>query len=155
LRKLSNNMWHTTCMHVNQSDPWLLMVGNQVDTLIPNPSFEHNLCFKYLNESCKFILDIYVSWAFQWYKEFFNPMNCDPWNLSLNIRDFIKIPIPKVGIHLGVCELIHSHILTLQECKCDFWVAFLAHTFPCLCLGRKPKIRVIMTQLMLGYDWKL
>jgi hypothetical protein len=53
-------------------------------------------------------LNIYVSWTFQWYKELFNPMNFDPWNLSLNIRNFIETPIPKVGVHLGVCGFIHT-----------------------------------------------
>jgi len=64
---LSNDMWYTTYTHVFQSDSWLLMGMSQINTLIPDPSFGHNLCFKYSNESCEPILDIYVSRFFQWY----------------------------------------------------------------------------------------
>jgi len=35
------------------------MGRNQIAILIPDPSFGHNLCFKYSNESCEPILDIY------------------------------------------------------------------------------------------------
>ncbi len=44
-----------------------------------------------------------------------NPMNFDPWNCSLKIRESIKILIPKVGAHLGVCGFIPSHYLTLPK----------------------------------------
>jgi hypothetical protein len=71
-------MWHATCTHIFQGDSQLLMVRSQIVTLIPSLSFGHNLYFKYSNMSCKPILDIYVSRPFQWYKEFFNPMNFDP-----------------------------------------------------------------------------
>jgi hypothetical protein len=54
-RELFNNMWHTTCTYINQGDYWLLMVGSQIGTLIPGPSFGHNLCFKYPNGRCKTI----------------------------------------------------------------------------------------------------
>jgi len=30
-------MWHTTCMHVNQGNSWLLVVGSQIDTLTFGP----------------------------------------------------------------------------------------------------------------------
>jgi hypothetical protein len=51
-------MWHATYMQVNQGDSWRLMVESQINNLTPNPSFVHNLCFKYPNGSCKHILDI-------------------------------------------------------------------------------------------------
>jgi hypothetical protein len=70
-------MWHATYMHVIQGDFWLLMVRNQIDTLTPNPPFGHKLCYKYLNGSCKPILDIYGLITFQWYKEVLNPMSFD------------------------------------------------------------------------------
>ncbi len=50
-------------------------VVTQINILTPNFSFGHDLCFKYSNESCKFILDIYILKVFQWYKKVFNPMN--------------------------------------------------------------------------------
>jgi hypothetical protein len=40
---------------------------------------------------------------------FVNPMNFGLSNCSLKIHNFIKIPIPKVGVHLGVRGLIPSH----------------------------------------------
>jgi hypothetical protein len=70
-------MWHATRMYVIQGDSQLLMVENQIDTLTPNLSFGHNLCFKYSNGSNEPILDIYASIIFQWYKEIFNVMNFD------------------------------------------------------------------------------
>jgi hypothetical protein len=54
------------------------MVENQIGTLTPIISFNHNFCYKYSNGSCEPILDIHLSKAFQWYKNFFNPMNFDP-----------------------------------------------------------------------------
>ncbi len=120
------------------------MIGNQIDILIPSPSFSHNLCFKYSNGSCKLILDIYVSKTFQWYKEFFNLMNFDLWNHSLNIWDFIRTSTPKVGIHLAVCVGSFLHTLShFWECECDSRGAFLTCTFSCPCLSHKPKVRVV------------
>jgi hypothetical protein len=67
-------------------------------------------------------------------------MSFDPWNTFLNIWDSIGILIPKVGVHLGVCEFILTHS---RECKYDSRVALLAHTFPCICFGHKPKAKVV------------
>jgi hypothetical protein len=50
-----------------------------------------------------------VPWAFQWYKELFNPMGFDPCNHFLKIQESIKTPTPKVGAHLGVWGFIPSH----------------------------------------------
>jgi hypothetical protein len=62
-------MWHATCTQGNQGDSWLSMVGSRTANLTPGPSFGHNLCFKYLNGSCKPILDICIPRPFQWYKQ--------------------------------------------------------------------------------------
>jgi hypothetical protein len=78
------------------------MVGSQIDTLTPNPSFGHNLCFKYPNGSCEPNLNISILKDFQWYKELFNPMSFDPYSRSLKIQKSIETPTPKVGVHLGV-----------------------------------------------------
>jgi hypothetical protein len=77
-RKISNDMWHAMCTQVNQGDSWLLVVGNQIDTLTPRVFFSHNLCFKYSNGTCEPNLNIYVLRAFQWYKKIFNPNIFDP-----------------------------------------------------------------------------
>jgi len=87
------------------------------------------------------ILDIYVSKAFQWYKKLFNLMNFDLWNYFLKIWKSIRIPIPKVGAHLGMCGFIPS-FYTPESIKCDSWVSFLAHTFTSPCFGHEPNIKV-------------
>jgi hypothetical protein len=102
-------MWHATCTQLNQGNYRLLVVRSQIGSLTPNPSFGHNLCFEYPNGSCKPISYIYISRAFQWYKELFNPMNCDPCNCPLKIWS----PTPKVGGRLGVWGFIPSNFLTL------------------------------------------
>jgi hypothetical protein len=84
-RELFNVMSHATCMQQNRVDSWLLVVGSQTANLTPDPSFDHNLCFRCLNGWCKPILDIYVFIAFQWYNELLNPLGFDPHNRSLNI----------------------------------------------------------------------
>ncbi len=89
--QLSNNMWHATYKHVFQGNFQLLMVGNQIGTLTLSPYFGHNLWFKCSNGSCEPILDIYVSKAFQRYKEIFNPMSFGLLNTSLNIWNSIGI----------------------------------------------------------------
>jgi hypothetical protein len=83
-QELFNDMLHATYKQVNQGDSWLWMVGSQITNLTPDPSFDHNLCYKYSNETCKNILDLYVPRAFQWYKELFNMMNFDLCNSFLN-----------------------------------------------------------------------
>ncbi len=102
------------------------MVGSQIGTLNPDLSFGYNLCLKYSNGTCEPILDIYVSRAFQWYKELFNPMSFDPYNLSLKIWKSIGTPTPKVGTQLGMCGFIPSHPPTLSGAqnvtfKLHFW----------------------------------
>jgi hypothetical protein len=113
--KLSNDMWHTTWTQGNQGDSWLLVVGSQIAKLTLDPSFGHNLCFRYPNGSCEPILDIYVPRTFQWYKELFNLMSFDPYDHSLKIQESIGIPTPKVGAHLGMWKFIPSHSLTLSR----------------------------------------
>jgi hypothetical protein len=76
--ELLNDMWHATCTQVHHGDS--------------QPFFDHNLCFKYSNGMCEPISDIYVSRAFQWYKEFFDPMNFDPCNSFLKIWESIDSP---------------------------------------------------------------
>jgi hypothetical protein len=48
-------------------------------------------------------------------------------------------------------NLVFFHILLhFQESECDFWIALLTHTFPCPCLGREPKVRVMIHAHLLG-----
>jgi len=104
-------MWHTTCTQGNQVNSWLLMVGSQIANLILNLFFGHNLCFRCPNGWCETILDIYVSIAFQWYKELLEPLGFDPCNHSP--RKSIGIPTPNMGVHLGVWTFFPSHSFAL------------------------------------------
>jgi hypothetical protein len=71
-------MQHATYTSVNHGNSRLVVIRSQIGSLTINLSFGHNLCFKYSNGSCEPILDIYVSKAFQWHNERFNPMNFNP-----------------------------------------------------------------------------
>ncbi len=71
MSKAFNDMWLATCTQVNHDNFLFLVVDSQ------KPSFDHNLCSKYLNGLCEPILDIWVPRAFQWYNELFNPMSFD------------------------------------------------------------------------------
>jgi hypothetical protein len=130
-RKLSSNMLQVTYTQGNRVDSWLLVVGSQIANLIPYPSFGHNLCFRCPNGSCELILDIYVPRAFQWYKEFPNPMRFGPCNCSLKIWESTGTLIPKMGAHLGMWVFIFT-FSPLPD--------FPLGSRPCL--RRKPKARV-------------
>jgi hypothetical protein len=58
LRELSNGVSHFTYTHRDWVDSWLLVVGSQIASLTPGPSFDHNSCYRYPNGSCETILDI-------------------------------------------------------------------------------------------------
>jgi hypothetical protein len=129
-REPSNGMSHTTWMRGNQGDFWLLMVGSQIANLIPDPSFGHNLCFRYPKGSCKPILDIYIPISFQWYKELLNPLSFDPCNCSMKIRKSTGTPTPKVEAPLEVWGFIPSHFLHSREHA--VWLpGFLLGSQPC------------------------
>jgi hypothetical protein len=52
-REIFKDMQHATFTQVNQGDLQLLVIGSQIGRLTPDPSFGHNLCFKYRNGSCE------------------------------------------------------------------------------------------------------
>jgi hypothetical protein len=125
------------------------VAGSQIGSLTPGLSFGHNLCFKYSNGSCKFILDIWVPRKFQWYKKLFNSMHFGPYNCRLKILESIRIPIPKMGVHLGVWGFIPSLSYILESMKCDSRASLLARTFASPCLGHKPKAGVAIDYYLL------
>jgi hypothetical protein len=63
-RDFPKDMWHATSTQVYQGESRFFVVGSQIDALIPDPSFGHNVCFKYSNGMCKCILHIYVPRSF-------------------------------------------------------------------------------------------
>jgi hypothetical protein len=112
------------------------------DILTPSLYFDHNLCCKYSNKSCKFIFDIYVSKDFQWHKKRFNPMNFDPSNHFLNIQKSFGTSTLKVGAHLGMCGLI----LSLSSALLGVWMWLPGYTLNLhlsmpFTLVTKPKLR--------------
>jgi hypothetical protein len=122
-------MSHVTCAQGNRGDSWLLVVGSQTANLIPSLSFGYNLCFRCPNGSCDPILDIYVSIAFQWYEELFEPLSFDPYNHSLNIQESTKTPIPNMGVHLEVWEFFHLTLFcTPGGMRMQLLGLVLAHT---------------------------
>ncbi len=123
------------------------MARSQINSLIPNPFFGHNLCFKYPNGSCEPIFDIFILKYFQWYKYLFNLMIFYACNCHMKIQDSIWTPIPKVGAHLGVW--VHSLALSYipKSMKCDSRASLLACTFASSYLGREPKAKVMTSFL--------
>jgi hypothetical protein len=142
-QELSNGMSHVTCTEGNRVDSRFLVIGSQISNSTPGPSFGHNLCLRCPNGSCEPILDIYVSIAFQWYKEVFNPLGFDPCNCSLKIWESTGTSTPKVGIPLGV----RVYSLTLSYTPRNMWhdshASLLAYNFVSLCLGHEPKAKVV------------
>jgi hypothetical protein len=113
-------MWHVACMQGNWGDSRLLMVESQIGNLTPDTSFGHNLCFKCPNGSCQPILNIYVPKDFQWYKKFFDPMNCDPYNYFLKSRKSIGLQLPKWEL-TWECGGSFLHILPHSR-EHDMWL---------------------------------
>jgi hypothetical protein len=122
---LFNGMSHALCNEVNRVDSQLFLVGSQTSS-----SFGHNLCFRCLNEQCEPILNIYVSRAFQWYKERHKPLSFDPWNRSLKFWKSTGTPSPKVGVALGVWGFTPSYSLTLSYTPGSMWCDSRASSWP-------------------------
>jgi hypothetical protein len=83
--ELSNSVLHATCTYGSRVDSRLFVVESQTTNLTPDLSFCHNLCYRCPNGSCKPILNIYTSIAFQWYKKLLNAKCFDLCNRSLKV----------------------------------------------------------------------
>ncbi len=139
---LFNDMWHVTYTQGNHGDSWILVVRSQIDNLIPNPSFGHNLCFKCPNGSCEPILDIWRNFQ----SNEFWPLHL-PFEDSKVHQDFTFQNGSSFG-SVGVHSLTFSY--TPRSMKCDSQASFLAHTFASPCFGHEPKVRVV-TMVMSSY----
>ncbi len=64
-QELSDAVSHSPIARQDRVDSRLLMVGSQIGNLTPDLSFTHNLGCRCPNDSCKAILDIYISRTFQ------------------------------------------------------------------------------------------
>jgi hypothetical protein len=65
LQELFNAVLHSPSACWEQVDSRLLVVGSQIASLTPGPSFAHNLGCRCPNDQCEAISDIYTSRPFQ------------------------------------------------------------------------------------------
>jgi len=102
---LFNGVSHSIFTHRGRVDSRLFVVGSQIAYLTLGPSFDHNLCCRCLNGSCKAILNIYTSRPFQPYKEHLKARCFDPYNWALKLQESERTP----NSHFWECES-HPHI---------------------------------------------
>jgi hypothetical protein len=103
-QELSNGVSHSFCTPQGRVDSRLFVVGSQTVSLTPGPSFDHNLCYRFLNGPCEAILDIYTSRAFQRYKEHLKARCFDLFNRAPKSRESRRTP----SSHIRECES-HPH----------------------------------------------
>ncbi len=82
-------------------DSQLLVVGSQIASLTPGPSFAHNLGCRCPNCLYEGIFDIYVSRPFQRHQEHPNARCFAPCCRALNIRESLRTPNPQLFQVLG------------------------------------------------------
>ncbi len=99
-RELSNDVLHSPCPHWNRVDSWLLMIGSQTASFTPSLSFDHNLCYRCPNGSCKAILDICTSRPSKRYKKRLNARCFDPCNRAMSFWESRRSP----KSHFRECE---------------------------------------------------
>jgi hypothetical protein len=93
---LSNAMLHYQFGGREEVDSRLLVVGSQIASLTPGPSFAHNLGCRCPNGQCKAIFDIYASRPFQWHQEHLNARCFGSFYRNLNIRESRRTPSPQL-----------------------------------------------------------
>jgi len=76
------------------------VIGSQTASWTPGLSFDHNLCCRCPNGSCKAILDIYTSRPFQRYKERLNVRCFDPCDCAPSFWESRRAP----KSHFWECE---------------------------------------------------
>ncbi len=86
-RDLSNDISHTRFGGREEVDSRLLVVGSQIASLTPGPSFSHNLGYRCPNDQCEAIFYIYASRPFQWHQEHLNARCFGPCCRALNIQE--------------------------------------------------------------------
>jgi hypothetical protein len=117
-RELFNAMSHTVIGHREEVDSRLLVVGSQIASLTPGPSFAHNLGCRCSNGQCEASFAIYASRPFQWHQERLNASSFGPCCRTLNIREFRRTPNPQLWKcwasppHLAKVGLRHSCIVS-------------------------------------------
>jgi hypothetical protein len=95
-QELFNALLHSSRRRWEEVDSQLLVVGSQIASLTPGPSFAHNLGCRCPNGQCKAIFDIYASRPFQWHQEHSNARWFRPCCRALNIRESRRTPNPQL-----------------------------------------------------------
>jgi hypothetical protein len=102
-RDLSKDVSHSQFGGREEVDSQLLVVGSQITSLTPSPSFAHNLGYRCSNDQCEAIFYIYAWRPFQWHQEHLNARCFGPCCRALNIRESRRNPnphfFPSVGLH--------------------------------------------------------
>jgi hypothetical protein len=137
-RELFNAVSHSRSARWEQVDSWLLVVGSQIASLTPGPSFAHNLGCRCPNDQCEAILDIYTSRPFQWHQEHPKAKCFGLYCRALNIRESRRTPTPdfskcwaspphlaKVGVRHVVWCCDGLVRVSLVDCQFEHIVAFL------------------------------
>ena len=94
-------MSHSRIGHREEVYSRLLVVGSQIASLTPGPSYAHNLGCRCPNDQCEAIFDIYVSRPFQRHQEHLNARCFSPCCRALNIRESRRTPNPNSFQVLG------------------------------------------------------
>jgi hypothetical protein len=117
LQELSNTVSRSPSAHWERVDSRLLVVGSQILSLTPDPSFAYNLSCRCPNDQCEAILDMYTSRPFQWHQEHPKARCFAPWCRTLKIRESRRTPNPQLwecefSSHLAKVGLRHGdHIV--------------------------------------------
>jgi hypothetical protein len=121
------------------------VVGSQIASLTPGPSFAHNLGYKCPNGQCEAIFYIYASRPFQRHQEHLNARCFGPCCRALNIWESRRIPNPHFFQVLGFTPTLgqsrvatitisttsdyHHHHVKDLICRTTFTPCLLAFTF--------------------------
>jgi hypothetical protein len=100
-RDISNDVLHSQFGGWKEVDSRLLVVGSQIASLTPDPSFAHYLGYRCRNDQWEAIFYIYASRTFQWHQEHLNARCFGPCCRALNIRESRRTPNPHFFQVLG------------------------------------------------------
>jgi hypothetical protein len=102
-------------------DSRLLVVGSQIASLTPGPSFAHNLSCRCPNDQCEAILDIYISRPFQWHQKHPNARCFAFCCWTLNIWESRGLQVPNFGSVSFILTLGQSGVATIDYLLLEGW----------------------------------
>ncbi len=95
-QELSNAVSHSRIGCREEVNSRLLVVGSQIVSLTPGPSFAHNLGCRCPNDQYEAIFDIYAWRPFQWQQEHLNMRCFGPCCQTLNNQESRRTPSPQL-----------------------------------------------------------